>query len=101
MVGHLFAPGVRGEGEGVRKEGHSLSSLLSSPRTPDPSPLRLVQFPPTTYSHRPRREDSPSMPKVTFVNEKQEIEVPQGSNLRTEARKAGIAVHGMALSLLN
>jgi ferredoxin len=41
------------------------------------------------------------MPKVKFVNEKQEIEVPQGSNLRTEARKAGIAIHGMALSLLN
>ena len=44
------------------------------------------------------------MPKVTFVNEKnekQEVEVPQGSNLRKEARKAGIPIHGMALSLLN
>jgi ferredoxin len=33
------------------------------------------------------------MPKVTFVNEKQEIEVPQGANLRQEARKAGIEVY--------
>jgi ferredoxin len=44
------------------------------------------------------------MPKVTFVNEKnekQEIDVPAGSNLRKEARKAGIPIHGMALSVLN
>ena len=41
------------------------------------------------------------MPKVIFVNEKREIEVPAGANLRQEARKAGIAIHGMALSLLN
>jgi ferredoxin len=33
------------------------------------------------------------MPKVTFVNEKKEIEVPVGSNLRQEARKAGIEVY--------
>lgn len=33
------------------------------------------------------------MPKVNFVKEKQEIEVPAGSNLRDEARKAGIAVY--------
>src|SRR5919199_1061285 len=33
------------------------------------------------------------MPKVTFVNEKMEIEVPQGANLRKEARKAGVEVH--------
>src|SRR5436309_1545616 len=30
------------------------------------------------------------MPKVTFVTEKKEIEVPQGANLRQEARKAGL-----------
>jgi len=41
------------------------------------------------------------MPKVTFVNEKIDLEVPQGSNLRKEARKAGIAVHGMALSVID
>jgi ferredoxin len=34
-----------------------------------------------------------SMPKVTFVKEKTEIEVPVGSNLRQEARKAGIEVY--------
>lgn len=36
------------------------------------------------------------MPKITFVNdknEKQEIEVPAGSNLRAEARKAGIPIY--------
>jgi ferredoxin len=33
------------------------------------------------------------MPKVVFVNEKKEIEVPQGSNLRKEARQAGIEIY--------
>ena len=33
------------------------------------------------------------MPKITFVNEKKEIEIPAGSNLRDEARKAGIEMH--------
>ncbi|MFO0970347.1 MAG: 2Fe-2S iron-sulfur cluster-binding protein [Gemmataceae bacterium] len=33
------------------------------------------------------------MPKITFVTEKREIEVPAGSNLREEARKAGINVY--------
>lgn len=33
------------------------------------------------------------MPKVSFVNEKQEIEVPVGANLRKEAMKAGIQVY--------
>ncbi len=33
------------------------------------------------------------MPVIKFVNEKKEIEVPEGSNLRTEAIKAGVNVH--------
>ncbi|HYV34481.1 MAG TPA: 2Fe-2S iron-sulfur cluster-binding protein [Gemmataceae bacterium] len=33
------------------------------------------------------------MPKVTFVNAKLEIEVPQGANLRDEAMKAGVPVY--------
>jgi ferredoxin len=33
------------------------------------------------------------MPKVTFVNEKKEIDVPAGANLRLEARKAGIELY--------
>ena len=41
------------------------------------------------------------MPKVSFVNEKQEIDVPQGSNLRKEARKAGIEVYGTVEVYLN
>jgi ferredoxin len=41
------------------------------------------------------------MPKVVFVNEKTELEVPQGANLRKEARKAGIEVHGTIESYLN
>src|SRR5260370_34574475 len=38
-------------------------------------------------------EGSRSMPKVTFVNEKREIEGPAGSNLREEAAKAAISVY--------
>jgi ferredoxin len=41
------------------------------------------------------------MPKVTFVNEKQDIEVPAGSNLRQEARKAGIEVYRGVDKLIN
>jgi len=41
------------------------------------------------------------MPKVNFVNEKQEIEVSAGSNLRKEARKAGIPVHSAALNVID
>jgi ferredoxin len=33
------------------------------------------------------------MPKVVFVNEKKEIEVPAGSNLLTESRKADIQLY--------
>jgi ferredoxin len=33
------------------------------------------------------------MPKITFVTEKLELEVPQGANLRDEAMKAGIEVY--------
>jgi ferredoxin len=33
------------------------------------------------------------MPKVVFVNEKQEIEVEPGANLRQAARKAGIQIY--------
>ncbi|MFN4258224.1 MAG: 2Fe-2S iron-sulfur cluster-binding protein [Gemmataceae bacterium] len=33
------------------------------------------------------------MPKIKFINEKQEIEVVEGANLREEARKAGIEVY--------
>jgi len=33
------------------------------------------------------------MPKVTFVKEKKEVEVPAGSNLRLEALKAGVSVY--------
>ena len=41
------------------------------------------------------------MPKVTFVNEKQEIEVPAGANLRQEARKAGVQLYKGPFRLLN
>jgi ferredoxin len=41
------------------------------------------------------------MPKVIFVNEKQEIEVPAGSVLRTEALKAGIPIHASIEAYLN
>src|SRR6476620_7022012 len=48
-----------------------------------------------------RRTGTTSMPKVFFVNEKKEIEVPAGSNLRTEARKAGVEVHGTVEAYVN
>src|SRR5580704_11337549 len=41
------------------------------------------------------------MPKVTFVNEKKEIEVPVGANLRQEARKAGVEVYQGLARYLN
>jgi ferredoxin len=33
------------------------------------------------------------MPTVTFVNEKKEIQVPEGANLRKEALKAGVNLY--------
>jgi ferredoxin len=41
------------------------------------------------------------MPKVKFTKEKVEIEVPQGANLRTEARKANIQVYPGVHKYLN
>jgi ferredoxin len=41
------------------------------------------------------------MPKVTFANEKKEIEVPAGANLREEARKNGIEVYKGMHRVLN
>lgn len=41
------------------------------------------------------------MPKVSFINEKTEIEVPVGGNLRDEARKAGIPMHPGLTRYLN
>jgi ferredoxin len=33
------------------------------------------------------------MPKVVFLPDKKEVEVPQGANLRLEARKAGVEIY--------
>ena len=41
------------------------------------------------------------MPKVKFIKEKVEIEVPTGANLRQEARKAGIQVYPPLNKYLN
>lgn len=41
------------------------------------------------------------MPKVTFVTEKIDIEVPTGANLRDEARKAGINLYPGHAKYLN
>jgi ferredoxin len=41
------------------------------------------------------------MPKVAFVNEKTEIEVPAGSNLRAEAKKSGVQLYGGVDRYLN
>ena len=37
------------------------------------------------------------MPKVVFIKEKRELEVPEGANLRDEAVKAGIQVNFEAI----
>lgn len=41
------------------------------------------------------------MPKVKFIKEKKEIEVPEGANLRAEAVKAGIQVYPGVNKYLN
>ncbi len=41
------------------------------------------------------------MPKITLVNEKREIEVPPGANLRLELQKAGIEVYPGLAKYLN
>jgi ferredoxin len=41
------------------------------------------------------------MPKVVFLNEKKEIEVPEGANLRLEAKKAGVNVYSGLATYLN
>jgi len=41
------------------------------------------------------------MPKVVIANEKKEIEVPEGSNLRQELMKAGVPVYGTLERYLN
>jgi ferredoxin len=41
------------------------------------------------------------MPKVTIVNEKREIEVPAGANLRQAARQAGVQLYAGLHKYLN
>ena len=41
------------------------------------------------------------MPTIKFLNEKKSIEVPQGSNLRTEARKNGIQLYSGPEKIMN
>jgi 2Fe-2S ferredoxin len=41
------------------------------------------------------------MPKVVFVTEKQELEVPAGANLRQEAIKAGLSLYPGVTQYLN
>src|SRR5262249_20586202 len=42
-----------------------------------------------------------SMPKITFVNEKKEVEIPAGANLRQAAREAGVEVYPWLNRYLN
>lgn len=41
------------------------------------------------------------MPIVTFVNEKKEVQVPAGANLRKEAMRAGIGVYSGIHKVMN
>ena len=41
------------------------------------------------------------MPKITFANQKKEIQVPEGANLRQEALQAGVALYPGVHKVLN
>ncbi len=41
------------------------------------------------------------MPTIKFVSEKKEVQVPEGSNLRTEAIRAGVGIYQMQAKVLN
>jgi ferredoxin len=41
------------------------------------------------------------MPKIAFINEKKDVEVPEGTNLREAAIKAGVPVYRKMHELLN
>src|SRR5689334_1704812 len=64
------------------------SSPCSHPASGVPAPEHSLQ-------------DLLSMPKVVIVNEKKEIDVPQGANLRKSVREAGVEVHGTVETYLN
>jgi ferredoxin len=51
--------------------------------------------------YRPIVQGPAPMPKVKFIKEKKEIEVPEGANLREEAMKAGIQVYPGVNKYLN
>ena len=48
-----------------------------------------------------RLDRESSMPKITFANEKKEIQVPEGANLRQEALQAGVALYPGVHKVLN
>jgi ferredoxin len=56
-------------------------------------PARFAGRPPVAQTLEDRRSGA-LMPTVNFVNEKKQIEVPAGSNLRKEALKAGVKLYG-------
>ncbi|GAB4149806.1 MAG: hypothetical protein Tsb009_24280 [Planctomycetaceae bacterium] len=41
------------------------------------------------------------MPTIKFIKEKKEVEVPEGANLRKEARKAGVEIYSGIHKYLN
>lgn len=41
------------------------------------------------------------MPTIKFVNEKKEIQVPAGANLRAEAKRAGVQLYAFPENYLN
>src|SRR5262249_8344794 len=72
-----------------------LGRLPLAPHSPDPTIDTIPQRRGISQPLAPA-EDSRFMPKVTFLlpnNEKKEIDVPAGSNLRKEARAAGVPLY--------
>src|SRR5205809_726239 len=52
-----------------------------------------TRLPKERYSQSSKSIIFSIMPIITFANEKKEIQVPDGANLRQEARKAGVNVY--------
>ena len=89
-------------------EPERLSGNSKAPGVPFVAPLpedylfRLVyQRMSGRFRHQNSHRRLRTMPKVTFVKEKKTIDVPEGANLRTAARKAGVELYKGVHKYLN
>src|SRR5687767_12081218 len=100
LIGRLRSGCPRGAARASRNV-HARRPRTGPSRPHGPPPGPSLQCPRRALkSHslgvsQPRGEGFLSMPKVTFISdkEKREVEVPEGANLREEAIKAGLPVY--------